>query len=139
MHVLKTLTESQVHCIAHLAKDARAVRDALFHGVDDEITGEPHPAKGEHDRVGSGGFDVLPTRNPALAALRAAIGRLQPDARSELYALMRIGQGDLTPGDWPDGLSEAARLGDEGVGGILADDVDLQTHLDRGFYELASR
>jgi len=138
MLILKTLTAKQVHRIAHLAKDARSARDALLHGVADDVTGEPHPAKGEHDRIGAGGFDVLPARNPALTALRDAIGGLRPDARSELYALMRIGQGDLAPGDWQEGLSEAARLGDEGVGSLLADDIDLQTHLDRGFHEITS-
>lgn len=138
MHVLKTLTPSQVHHIAQLAREARQARDALLGAAAETAAGEPHPAKGEHDRIGAGGFDVLPASSPPLSALRAAIGRLRPDARSELYALMRIGQGDLAPGDWREGLSEASRLGDAGVGGLLADDIDLQTHLDRGFHEITS-
>ena len=134
--MLINLTSRQAHLIARLAKMARDARDDLLHGVSDETVDEPHPAKGEHDRMGAGGFDVLPADDAAATALRRAIGDLQPAARSELFALMRIGQGELAAGDWERGLSEAASLGDEGVGGILADDIDLPTHLEKGLYEL---
>ena len=134
--MLKKLTARQVRLIAQLARVARGARDSLTHGVGDEAVGESHPAKGEHDRIGAGGFDVLPTDDPATAALRSAISRLRPAARSELFALMRIGQGELAAGDWQRGLSEAAILGDESIGGILADDIDLQSHLNKGLYEL---
>lgn len=136
--MLTTLTSGRVHHIAQLAKAARDARDALLHGVADETVSEPHPAKGEHDRIGAGGFDVLPADDPAVTALRGAISDLPPDARSELFALMRIGQGELATGDWQRGLSEAATLGDESIGGILADDIDLQSHLERGLYELGA-
>jgi len=136
--MLDKLSPKQAHQIAQLAKTAREARDALLHGIPEKTVGEPHPAKGEHDRIGSGGFDVLPPGDPAVAALRGAISHLRPDARSELFALMRIGQGDLAAGDWRRGLAEAASLGDEGIGGILADDIDLQSHLEKGLYELGS-
>ena len=79
-------------------------------GVSNETGSEPHPAKGEHDRMGEGGFDVLPADDRAVTPLRGAISGLRPDARSELFALMRIGQGELAAGDWQRGLSEAATL-----------------------------
>jgi hypothetical protein len=33
-------------------------------------------------------------------------------------------------------VSEATTLGDETVSGILADDIDLSNHLNKGLYEL---
>lgn len=136
--MLKELSLRQAHLIAQLAKAARDRRDGLLHRGADKTVSEPHPAKGEHDRIGAGGFDVLPADDPAVTALRGAIGGLRPAARSELFALMRIGQGDLAAADWQRGLSEAATLGDESIGAILADDIDLQSHLDRGLYQLRS-
>jgi len=134
--VLEKLKARQVHRIARLASSARDARDASLHGVGDELAGEPHPAKGEGDRTGAGGFDVAPTDNQALRALRQAISGLPSDARPELFALMRIGQGELAPANWPRGLSEAAALGDNTVRGILGDDIDLSNHLNKGLYEL---
>ena len=136
--MLEKLTSRQMRRIAQLARVARDARDAVLQGLSNETVSEPHPAKGEHDRMGEGGFDVLPADDRAVTALRGAISGLRPDARSELFALMRIGQGELAAGDWQRGLSEAATLGDESIGGILADDIDLQSHLDRGLYELKS-
>lgn len=136
--MLNQLTQKQAHLVAQLARDARDARDALLGGVAEDVTGEPHPAKGEQDRMGAGGFDVLPADDPAVAALRDAIDGLQPSARSELFALMRIGQGELAPGDWQRGLAEAETLGDEGIRGMVADDIDLQSHLEKGLYELGA-
>ena len=136
--MLEKLTSRQAHLIAQLARVARDARDVLLHGVPEETVSEPYPAKGERDRMGAGGFDVLPADDPAVTALRGAISGLRPAARSELFTLMRIGQGELAPGDWQRGLSEATALGDESIGGILADDIDLQSHLEKGLYELKS-
>lgn len=130
--MLRNITPKQVHRIAQLAKTARNVRDRLLHGAPGDIVGEPHPAKGESDQTGTGAFDVLGAGNPAVTALRDEIAGLQPPARSELFALMRIGQSELAAGDWDLLVSEAETLGDECVGGILADDIDLQCHLDKG-------
>lgn len=49
---------------------------------------------------------------------------------------MRVGQGELAVRDWARGLSEAAALGDENAREILADDIDLSSHLAKGLYEL---
>jgi hypothetical protein len=132
--MLTKLTSSRVRLIAELANAARNARDEVAHGIPQ--VGEPHPARGEHDRTGMGDFDLLPPGDRSVTALRNEIRLLDPGARSELFALMRIGQGELAAADWERGLSEAARLGDESVNGILADDIDLQSHLSRGLYEL---
>lgn len=136
--MLNELTSRQAHLIADLAKRARDTRDLLVHGVPEGDVNEPHPTKGEYDRMGAGAFDLLAPDAPPVAALRGAIGELPPAARSELFALMRIGQGELAAGNWERGLAEASTLGDESIGGILADDIDLQTHLEKGLYALGA-
>jgi hypothetical protein len=136
--MLTQLEPRQARLIAEYAQTARDARDALLHGVSDETVDEPHPARGEHDRIGAGGFDVLPASDTAVTALRGAIGELGPGARSELFALMRIGQGELAAADFERGLTEAAAIGDEGVSGILADDIDLPSHLAKGLYEVGA-
>jgi hypothetical protein len=136
--MLKNVTSKQVQVIAQLARATRETRDVLLRGAPDEAVGEPHPVKGESDRMGAGGFDVLPADDPAATALRHAIDDLRPDARSELFAVMRIGQGDLAAGDWERAVSEAEVLGDTSIAEILADDIDLQSHLSKGLYELRS-
>ena len=134
--MLERLTAKQAHRIAERARAARDARDALLHGIAEETVGQPHPAKGERDRVGTGGFDLLPANDRSVRALRRAINDLRPGARPELFALMRVGQGELAPEDWARGVSEATTLGDETVSGILADDIDLSNHLNKGLYEL---
>jgi len=134
--MLEKLTAKQARRIAECARAARDARDVLLHGIAEDTIGEPHPAKGERDRIGTGGFDVLPASDRSVRALSRAINDLRPDARSELFALMRVGQGELAPEDWTRGMSEATTLGDESVSGILADDIDLSNHLNKGLYEL---
>jgi hypothetical protein len=134
--MLSNVTSRQVHLIAQLARVARDARDELLHGAPDEVVGDPHPVKGEFGRTD--GFDILPADNPALKALRDAISGLDAAGRSELFAVMRIGQSDLAASDWERVLAEAATFGDRIVGGILADDIDLQGHLEKGLYELGA-
>ncbi len=134
--MLEKLTQRQAHRIADLARRARDARDVLVHGIAEETLDEGHPAKGERDRTGTGGFEILPAGHRSVRALRRAINDLRPEARSELFAVMRIGQGEEAPRDWATAVTEAAALGDESVSGILADDIDLSNHVNKGLYEL---
>jgi hypothetical protein len=45
--------------------------------------------------------------NPTYAELIAAVEGLNDDERSELVAMMWIGRGDFSPGDWDQALAEA--------------------------------
>ena len=72
---------------------------------------------------------------PQTAALREAIVTLSPMARSELYTLVRIGQGDLAAKKWHRGLSEASLLGDEQVTAAITEDPDLHDHIMKALYE----
>ena len=134
--MLEELKVRQVRRIAKLASSAREARDALLHGGGALASEPPHPAKGETDRTGGSDYDVAAADSSGLRALRHAIAGLRSGARQELFALMRIGQGELAAADWSEGLSEAAVLGDENIRGILAEDIDLSSHLGKGLYEL---
>jgi hypothetical protein len=56
-------------------------------------------------------------------------------ARSELYTLARIGQGDLAAKQWHRGLSEASLLGDETIAAAIIEDPDLHDHIMKALYE----
>lgn len=134
--MLQQLTEEQARQIAALAKAVRKTRDALLDNVPDEDLGEPPAARGEHNPTAAFALDPLPPDDPSLVALRRAVGALAPGARSELFILMRMGQGDLGINDWERGLSEAELLGDGTVIGAIIEDLDLHDHITKGLYEV---
>jgi len=129
---LKKLNVDQGRFIALLAKNARMQRDAILGKVLERDLDGLTSAPGEHNPTADLGLE--PT-NPQVAALREAIASLSADARAELYALMRIGQGHLAAATGHDGLVEADMLGDETVVMAIADDPDLHDHITKGLYE----
>lgn len=134
--MLKELNVDQARFVAVLAKAARAQRDDLLGNVaEDDLAKEMTPARGEHNPTAGLGFDPLPLPAPQTVALREAISTLSPMARSELYALVRIGQGDLAAKKWHRGLSEASLLGDETIAAAIIEDPDLHDHIMKGLYE----
>jgi hypothetical protein len=134
--MLKDLNVDQARFVALLAKAARAQRDALLGGVaEDDLAKELSPARGEHNPVAILGFDPLPASAPQMMALREAIASLSPMARSELYTLVRIGQGDVAANKWHRGLSEASLLGDETIAAAMTEDADLDNHILKALYE----
>jgi hypothetical protein len=133
--MLKALNSDQAHFIALLAKAARDQRDKMLDNVAEKDLADVTPARGEHDPAASLGFAPLAPEAPPLAALREAITSLSRAGRSELYALARIGQGDLAVAKWKRGLAEAAMLGDETVIAALVEDQDLHNHLAKALYE----
>ena len=135
--MLKALNTDQVRFIALLAKAGRIARDELLGNVgEDQLElAELKPARGEHNPTAALGFAPLAPDAPQIAALRDALASLTPAGRSELYALMRVGQNQLAVGKWYRGLREAERLGDETITASLLEDVDLHDHLMKGLYE----
>ncbi len=132
--MLEDLNVDQARFVALLAKAARAERDAMLgHGNGLDL-GEARAARGEHNPTAALGFDPLPEQARQLAALREAVSTLTMQARSELYVLMRIGQGHLAAQKWHRGLQEAQTLGDDAVTGTLIDDPDLHDHVLKGLY-----
>lgn len=136
--MLRQLTADQAHRIAALAKTAREARDAILDNVPDEDLGEPPVARGEHNPTAAFGLDPLPPDDPAIVALRQALIALGPAPRSELFVLMRMGQGDFAICDWDRALSEAELLGDETVTAAIIEDPDLHDRITKGLYEVGS-
>jgi hypothetical protein len=134
--MLKMLKRRQARFIALLAKVARDERDALLGNLSEKDLGEPKPARGEHNPTAALGLEPLPEDSAQVAALREAIVGLSRPARSELYTLMRIGQGHLGAQDWDQGIAETEVIGDQSITGSLIEDVDLHDHVLKGLYEL---
>jgi hypothetical protein len=133
--MLKVLNSDKVRFVALFAKTARRQRDAFLGNVAEDDLVEAKAARGEHNPTAALGFEPVPTDSLQIAALRDAIGGLEPEGRSELFALMRVGQGDLSVQEFHRGISEAGTLGDETITGSLMDDTDLHDHLMKGLYE----
>lgn len=134
--MLKDLNVDQARFVALLAKTARTQRDSLLGNVaESDLAKELQPARGEHNPAGVLGYDPLPASAPQIVALREAIETLSPMARSELYTLVRIGQGDLAAKKWHRGLTEANLLGDEKITAAIIDDADLHDHIMKALYE----
>lgn len=133
--VMKDLNVDQARFVALLAKAARAERDAMLgHGPDKDLNG-PNAMRGERNPTAALGFDPLPAQDNQLKALRDALGAMTEAARSELYALMRIGQGHLAAKKWHHGIQEAQSLGSATLTGALIEDPDLHDHILKGLYE----
>jgi uncharacterized protein DUF3775 len=133
--MLKDLNVRQARFIALLARTAREQRDSLLgHVAEDDLDGAM-PGRGEHNPTAELGFEPLPPEASQTAALREAIATLSDTARRELYALMRIGQGDLAVKKWYRGLREAEMLGQETITAAIIEDPDLHDHITKGLYE----
>jgi hypothetical protein len=133
--MLKDLDSGQARFIAILARTARAQRDALLGKATGADLGQPVAARGEHNPTAALGFEPLTAAAPQVAALGEVIAGLSETARRELYALMRIGQGQLVAKKWHRGISDAELLGDETVTAALMEDPDLHDHIAKGLYE----
>jgi hypothetical protein len=93
--MLKALNPDKVRFVALLAKTARRQRDAFLGNVAEDDLVEAKVARGEHNPTAALGFAPVPADSLQMVALREAIVGLTPEGRSELFALMRVGQGDL--------------------------------------------
>ena len=133
--MLKELNVEQARFVAILAKAARTQRDELLRAVAEKELADVTPARGEHNPTAILGFEPLRSGAAQTAALREAITSLSPGARSELYNLMRIGQGHLAAKKWHRGITEADLLGLDTISAALLEDVDLHDHLLKGLYE----
>jgi hypothetical protein len=133
--MLRALNTDQARFVALLAKAARAQRDDLLGNVAEDDLAPFNAARGEHNPTALLGFEPLRPGASQTEALRKAIATLSTQARSELYTLMRIGQGDLAAQKWHRGLSEAKLLGDDTITAAIVEDPDLHDHIMKGLYE----
>jgi hypothetical protein len=135
LNLLKHLNVNQARFIALLAKFARMGRDARLGHVTEQDLDGVEPARGEHNPTAELGFMPVSAAASATMTLRDAVATLSAAARRELYALMRIGQGDLAVRKWHRGLSEAEMLGEETITAAIVEDPDLHDHLTKALYE----
>lgn len=133
--MLTELSRDQAQRIAFLAKAARIRRDNVLGNVPEKDLNDIEPSRGEHNPTADLGFVPLEPASEQAKSLTAAIDELTPAARTELYALMRIGQGHLAAGEWERGFSDAARLDEPTITATLLEDPDLHDHLMKGLYE----
>ncbi len=133
--MLREMNKEQAYFIALLARVARIQRDKLLGNVAEDDLGGTKSSRGEHNPTALLGFEPLSPDAEQLAALREAIDALTPEGRGELYALARVGRGDLAARDWDRGLSDVALLGESAATALL-DDPDLHDHLAKGLYEV---
>lgn len=133
--MIHRINTDQIRFIGILAKAARIQRDQLLGNVAEEDLKEFEKSRGEHNPTAEFGFEPLPPEAPQVAALRDALAVLSPEARCELFALMRIGQGHLAAAKWRRGLVEAEALGDRTITAALMEDADLHDHLAKAMYE----
>jgi len=133
--MLKQLNVEQAGFVAILAKAAHTQRDELLREVSERDLVDVTPSRGEHNPAAVLAFEPLRSDAAQTVALREAILSLSPDARAELYNLMRIGHGHLAAKKWHRGLREANLLGNETISAALLEDVDLHDHLLKGLYE----
>lgn len=103
--------------------------------TEEDLAKEMTPARGDYNPTAGLAFEPIPPPAPQTEALREAVATLSPMARSELYALMRIGQGDLAAKKWHRGLTEANLLGDQTISAAIVEDPDLHDHIMKGLYE----
>ena len=133
--MIESLNTDQVHFVAILAKAARTQRDEMLRRIKEQELAEVTTGRGEHNPTTMLGLEPVRSDAAPRAALQDAITSVSPDARAELYALMRIGQGDLAAKKWHRGITDARLLGDETISAALLEDADLHDHLLKGLYE----
>ena len=102
---LKALNPDQARFVALLAKEARVERDEFIGRVPDKDLAGRKTRRSELDATVAAAAEVPLSETSQLVALREAITTLSPEGRSELYALMRIGQGNLAAQKWHRGLN----------------------------------
>ncbi len=133
--MLRGINTDQIRAIRILAKAARTQRDQLLGNVAEEHLNDIKRSRGDHNPTAEFGFEPLLPDAPHMTALRDALDALSPEARCELFTLMRIGQGHLAAGKWHRGLVEADALGDGTITAALLEDADLHDHLAKAMYE----
>ena len=128
--MLKQITVEKVGAIADLAREASAAHDRL---LDKMRVMDQNDDKAEVVERLAGMEGVQDGR---LDRLREEIESLTPAQRSELLAVMLVGRGDFTAGEWDTALTEASGVGDTASAVRMADTVQLHPYLTKGLAQL---
>jgi hypothetical protein len=123
--------------IAELAAEAHTVRGRLLQKVRAAELGEPKPARGEHDPVGTIVLDDLLAAAPEFRRLRDAVTELPGDIRRKLWVLMAIGRGDCAAKGWQRAMAQTEAMPDGEVIAGLVTEPYLHDYLAKALYEMA--
>ncbi|HVY14116.1 MAG TPA: DUF3775 domain-containing protein [Rhodopila sp.] len=128
----------EIRDIADLALSARKCQNRLLERAPDIELGEPSPARGEHNPNASLALTDIPGTRQEFVELQQAIERLPPEILQKVWAVARVGRGDITIREWNDTLASAALLKDDDIVMDLMADPDLHEHLRKGLYALGA-
>jgi ferritin-like metal-binding protein YciE len=138
--MLKHVSADQVRAFIQFAEAVLDARDEFLdrsHGGDLDAeshrSGRPQAEATPLDDVATLGSTVYAHR---FDAMRRAIGRLQPEARHELRALIAIGRGDFSATQWDDALADAEAR-DDSDGDPVIETASLSAYLAMGLHQMS--
>lgn len=138
--MLKHVNADQVRAFIQFAE---AVLDARDEFLDRSHGGHLDPESGRSERPEAEAtpLDDFATLGSTVYAhrfdaMRRAIGRLQPEARHELRALIAIGRGDFSARQWDDAVADAEAR-DSSEGDAVIETASLSAYLAMGLHQMS--
>ena len=136
--MLNHLNVDQIRQIADLSNECRAIRDSILNKTYQTDVDEVSHPRGERNPSSFDSLEVVEATdgNGKYQRLRDTIAELADDARTELRAIMWVGRGDFSAGDWDQALAQANGSSSQTVIDTLAEKADLHDYLMKGLYKL---
>ena len=137
--MLKQVSTDQVRSFIQFAEAVLRARDALLErshaGHLDPESGAPERPEGEATPLDDAGLLQSTVYAHRFETLKRAMGRLTPEARHEMRALIAIGRGDFSGRQWDDALADAEARDSGGAEAVL-ETASLSFYLAKGLYQL---
>jgi hypothetical protein len=136
--MLNHLTVDQIRQIADMSNECRALRDTILNKTyQTDVDGVSLP-RGERNASSFDSLEVVEAMDGTgkYQQLRGMIADLSEDARIELRAVMWIGRGDFSAGEWNEALTQADGSSSQTVIDTLAEKAGLHDYLMKGLYNL---
>jgi hypothetical protein len=136
--MLNHLNVDQIKQIADMSNECRAVRDTILNKTYQTDVDEVSRPRGERNPSSFDSLEVVEAVDDSgkYQQLRGMIADLTDDARIELRAIMWIGRGDFSAGEWDKALTQADGSSNQTVIDTLAEKADLHDYLMKGLYKL---
>jgi hypothetical protein len=136
--MLNHLTVDQIRQIADLSNECRAIRDNILNKTYQTDLEDVSRPQGERNPTSFDSLEVVEAMDDSgkYQRLRGMIADLTEDARIELRAVMWVGRGDFSAGEWDKALTQADGSSNLTVIDTLAEKADLHDYLMKGLYKL---
>jgi hypothetical protein len=136
--MLNHLTVDQIRQIADMSNECRAIRDNILNKTYQTDLEDVSRPQGERNPTSFDSLEVVEAMDDSgkYQRLRGMIADLTEDARIELRAVMWIGRGDFSAGEWDKALTQADGNSNLTVIDTLAEKADLHDYLMKGLYKL---